>query len=175
MGPFFWRLVPHAGFEPAISALRGRCPGPLDEGGGNAPVLDIPTCQARASETGCKARWEWHADEAQLLASDRLSQARMLFDTPCGFCPASGRLSHLSSTRLSEAPQPLRQVTSAISVRGMNRQRKCETINAPSCRRTMRVSQTLSSHSPPKMANAPTASARYRSETKPAKNARPTR
>ena len=24
-------LVAHAGFEPAISALRGRCPGPLDE------------------------------------------------------------------------------------------------------------------------------------------------
>ena len=29
-----WReLVPHIGFEPMISALRGRCPGPLDECG----------------------------------------------------------------------------------------------------------------------------------------------
>ena len=27
------RLVPHTGFEPVISALRGRCPGPLDECG----------------------------------------------------------------------------------------------------------------------------------------------
>ena len=26
-------LVPHTGFEPVISALRGRCPGPLDECG----------------------------------------------------------------------------------------------------------------------------------------------
>ncbi len=26
-------LVPHIGFEPMISALRGRCPGPLDECG----------------------------------------------------------------------------------------------------------------------------------------------
>src|SRR6266542_2733279 len=29
-------LVPHIGFEPMISALRGRCPGPLDECGTNA-------------------------------------------------------------------------------------------------------------------------------------------
>jgi hypothetical protein len=28
-----WGLVPHTGFEPVISALRGRCPGPLDECG----------------------------------------------------------------------------------------------------------------------------------------------
>jgi hypothetical protein len=26
-----WTLVAHTGFEPAISSLRGRCPGPLDE------------------------------------------------------------------------------------------------------------------------------------------------
>src|SRR6266550_1585632 len=26
-------VVPHTGFEPVISALRGRCPGPLDECG----------------------------------------------------------------------------------------------------------------------------------------------
>jgi hypothetical protein len=26
-------LVPHTGFEPVISALRGRCPRPLDECG----------------------------------------------------------------------------------------------------------------------------------------------
>ena len=26
-------LVPHTGFEPVVSALRGRCPGPLDECG----------------------------------------------------------------------------------------------------------------------------------------------
>ena len=26
-------MVPHTGFEPVISALRGRCPGPLDECG----------------------------------------------------------------------------------------------------------------------------------------------
>ena len=30
-------LVPHTGFEPVISALRGRCPGPLDECGGGVP------------------------------------------------------------------------------------------------------------------------------------------
>ena len=30
-------LVAHAGFEPAISALRGQCPGPLDE---CAPIND---------------------------------------------------------------------------------------------------------------------------------------
>src|SRR5262245_30189390 len=29
-------LVPHIGFEPMISALRGRCPGPLDECGTDA-------------------------------------------------------------------------------------------------------------------------------------------
>ena len=29
----FRDLVPHTGFEPVISALRGRCPGPLDECG----------------------------------------------------------------------------------------------------------------------------------------------
>ncbi len=29
--PRFRIVVAHAGFEPAISALRGRCPGPLDE------------------------------------------------------------------------------------------------------------------------------------------------
>ena len=28
-----WEMVPHTGFEPVISALRGRCPGPLDECG----------------------------------------------------------------------------------------------------------------------------------------------
>jgi hypothetical protein len=27
------RVVPHTGFEPVISALRGRCPRPLDECG----------------------------------------------------------------------------------------------------------------------------------------------
>src|SRR5262245_10535570 len=30
------RLVPHTGFEPVISALRGRCPGPLDECGADS-------------------------------------------------------------------------------------------------------------------------------------------
>ena len=30
------KLVPHTGFEPVISALRGRCPGPLDECGTGA-------------------------------------------------------------------------------------------------------------------------------------------
>src|SRR3990170_3639739 len=36
-GAVRWRegeaLVPHTGFEPVVSALRGRCPGPLDECG----------------------------------------------------------------------------------------------------------------------------------------------
>ena len=35
-------LVPHTGFEPVISALRGRCPRPLDECGtdlGSGPSL----------------------------------------------------------------------------------------------------------------------------------------
>ena len=31
-----FNLVPHIGFEPMISALRGRCPGPLDECGADA-------------------------------------------------------------------------------------------------------------------------------------------
>jgi hypothetical protein len=31
-------LVPHTGFEPVISALRGRCPGPLDECGAVGPA-----------------------------------------------------------------------------------------------------------------------------------------
>ncbi len=31
-------LVPHTGFEPVISALRGRCPGPLDECGAGRRV-----------------------------------------------------------------------------------------------------------------------------------------
>ena len=29
----WWCLVPPMGFEPTISALRGRCPRPLDDGG----------------------------------------------------------------------------------------------------------------------------------------------
>ena len=33
IGPRMAILVPHTGFEPVISALRGRCPGPLDECG----------------------------------------------------------------------------------------------------------------------------------------------
>jgi Phage integrase family len=33
IGPQRARLVPHTGFEPVISALRGRCPRPLDECG----------------------------------------------------------------------------------------------------------------------------------------------
>ena len=33
IGPKTARLVPHTGFEPVISALRGRCPRPLDECG----------------------------------------------------------------------------------------------------------------------------------------------
>ena len=36
-------LVPHTGFEPVISALRGRCPGPLDEcGAGSWPRCSAP-------------------------------------------------------------------------------------------------------------------------------------
>ena len=31
-------VVPHTGFEPVISALRGRCPGPLDECGEVEPA-----------------------------------------------------------------------------------------------------------------------------------------
>src|SRR5688572_32101153 len=34
------RLVPHTGFEPVISALRGRCPGPLDECGTATTAVD---------------------------------------------------------------------------------------------------------------------------------------
>jgi hypothetical protein len=33
IGPKVANLVPHTGFEPVISALRGRCPRPLDECG----------------------------------------------------------------------------------------------------------------------------------------------
>src|SRR5918997_1709575 len=46
------RVVPHTGFEPVISALRGRCPRPLDEcgvasgGGTPEPVGLIPTARA---------------------------------------------------------------------------------------------------------------------------------
>jgi hypothetical protein len=29
----YFYLVPHEGFEPSISSLRGKCPGPLDECG----------------------------------------------------------------------------------------------------------------------------------------------
>src|SRR5438552_2048185 len=35
-------LVPHIGFEPMISALRGRCPGPLDECGPESQAVRAP-------------------------------------------------------------------------------------------------------------------------------------
>src|SRR5215211_5923239 len=38
-------LVPHTGFEPVISALRGRCPGPLDECGRSADVAVRPVAE----------------------------------------------------------------------------------------------------------------------------------
>ena len=35
-------LVPHTGFEPMVSALRGRCPGPLDECGAGGRAVEPP-------------------------------------------------------------------------------------------------------------------------------------
>ena len=51
-------VVPHTGFEPVISALRGRCPGPLDEcgpvGAGDVagPVGMIPATSRPHQTTG---------------------------------------------------------------------------------------------------------------------------
>ncbi len=39
-------VVPHIGFEPMISALRGRCPGPLDECGTDASESGTPPSRA---------------------------------------------------------------------------------------------------------------------------------
>ena len=56
-------LVPHTGFEPVISALRGRCPGPLDEcgpvgaGGVAGPVGMIPASRGpHQTDAGGPAR-----------------------------------------------------------------------------------------------------------------------
>ena len=58
------RLVAHRGFEPLISALRGRCPGPLDECATSTAGIG-PLCiqQTQYTRTGivCKPQWQGSA------------------------------------------------------------------------------------------------------------------
>ena len=60
-GRWVVRLVPHTGFEPVISALRGRRPGPLDEcgtrstAGGPRPATRIPEGAETAARDGRRA------------------------------------------------------------------------------------------------------------------------
>ncbi len=53
------RVVPHTGFEPVISALRGRCPGPLDECGvvhvGRAPQDSMRASAPQPAELALSA------------------------------------------------------------------------------------------------------------------------
>src|SRR5687767_2894895 len=57
-------VVPHTGFEPVISALRGRCPGPLDECGtgvarrapGAGPAEMVPSLPESSQTRGAFRR-----------------------------------------------------------------------------------------------------------------------
>ena len=49
-------LVPHTGFEPVISALRGRCPGPLDECGAGRRVGTATTADRIPNDADPVAR-----------------------------------------------------------------------------------------------------------------------
>jgi hypothetical protein len=50
-------LVPHTGFEPVISALRGRCPGPLDECGADGPAARQPRPSGMIPIAGRYRHW----------------------------------------------------------------------------------------------------------------------
>ena len=56
-GAWRWvRLVPHTGFEPVVSALRGRCPGPLDECGAEPDAMRPTGAEDSRDAAGARNR-----------------------------------------------------------------------------------------------------------------------
>ena len=54
-------LVPHTGFEPVVSALRGRCPGPLDECGAGVAERSTGRQDSRGpAEPATGGSPQWH-------------------------------------------------------------------------------------------------------------------
>ncbi len=64
------RLVPHTGFEPVISALRGRCPGPLDECGTGQGGAE--STKSRETDANHRPRVRRRVDRAMLLRASNI-------------------------------------------------------------------------------------------------------
>ena len=122
------RLVPHTGFEPVISALRGRCPGPLDEcgpvgaGGVAGPVGMIPA-ERRAGRTTARRApgGDRYSRFVSRNAADRLGDLLVaaLADDQAVVRVRAERL----VVRVEPLGQPLRRRLSGTSGRARRRSR----------------------------------------------------
>src|SRR2546428_4126342 len=84
-------LVPHTGFEPVISALRGRCPGPLDECGEVEPTASAEPAGMVAS---APAGWQPTGLARRRLEADHVHASAVFALGPPEALHFPGRAAH---------------------------------------------------------------------------------
>ena len=113
-------MVPHTGFEPVISALRGRCPGPLDECGAVRPgPLHRAEKPARISASRPA---DGQSSAARTLQPVALQERRIASAT-CGSSARRGPGRSASGRRTAGSPRPATRPGARLSASGTYRSR----------------------------------------------------